>query len=355
MVHIRKGFTLIELLVVIAIIAILIALLLPAIQKVREAAMRIQCASNLKQIGIAFHSYHDTTKELPPGRISYNGGATWAVFILPYIEQSGIQIAKKIGVGPGKWDLQERYYYQDASVRKLQVPIFYCPVRRNSGSNPLSLDNANGDVPDANDIGSPWISAGGAFPGALGDYASCVSNCSVDEGTDAAKGYNGANANGALPRATNITESSTVTPDGSGGFFKLSVTNWTTQTSFKSISDGLTNTLLVGEKHVIVGQFGNQTSSNDGSIYNGDPGSLQSSRVAGCALNPATGVCEHPSSWLARDPKEGFNNQFGSWHFGVCQFVLCDGSVRALSVYIDDFQLGNLASRAGGEVVSGDF
>ena len=81
----RQGFTLIELLVVIAIIAVLIALLLPAVQAAREAARRAQCISNLKQIGIAMHNYHDTTSSLPPGTRSSVCG-TWQTFILPYLE-----------------------------------------------------------------------------------------------------------------------------------------------------------------------------------------------------------------------------------------------------------------------------
>src|SRR5437660_8173479 len=158
----RLAFTLIELLVVIAIIATLIGLLMPAVQKAREAAYRISCANNLRQINLALHHYHLNFEQLPPTRISEQG-ATWAVLLLPYIEQDNLY---------RQWDLGRSYYDQKDVARKTAVSIFFCPSRRVASTAPgLSID---GDVPS--EIGPD----GRASPGALGDYAACV-GCDVKE------------------------------------------------------------------------------------------------------------------------------------------------------------------------------
>src|SRR5262245_30209150 len=123
----RQGFTLIELLVVIAIIAILIGLLLPAVQKVREAAARLQCKSNLHNIGLALHNYHDSQGSFPPGyssRVAANGtdlgpGWGWAAFLLDEVEQGNLkrQINFTLDVG----------HPANAAARQQILKLFLCP------------------------------------------------------------------------------------------------------------------------------------------------------------------------------------------------------------------------------------
>lgn len=126
----RQAFTLIELLVVIAIIGILVALLLPAVQAAREAARRMQCSNNLKQLGVAMHSYHDSLRSFPPGFMAVNhlgqikGGWAWGVFLMPYIEQSQL----KGSLSATQYTLSQ-VVSDPVLLPLLQVklPVFRCP------------------------------------------------------------------------------------------------------------------------------------------------------------------------------------------------------------------------------------
>ncbi len=199
----RPGFTLIELLVVIAIIAVLIGLLLPAVQKVREAANRTQCRNNLKQIGLALHSYHDRMGVFPPGYTSrgpapdgtdLGPGWGWAAHLLADVEQDNLQ--RRIDFGQGVRDMAH------ASVRVQSLAIFRCPSdQRIDTFTVVCTDSRAVDV-------------------AHGNYVALFGNNEIEE--DPGK--------------------------GNGMFFRNS------RLRMVDITDGTSNTLMVGERSSNLGK-----------------------------------------------------------------------------------------------------
>lgn len=173
----RSAFTLIELLVVIAIIAILIGLLLPAVQKIREAANRMKCSNNLKQIGLGLHNYHDTMGEFPPAREEKPANIvhSWTPKILPYIEQDNLFKIYRFDVN---WDAPANAGANGAIRQK--IPIFLCPSAPQSGrhatrgcSDYAATTERNWPNPYVTAAEAPFVTAGDPqFIGVLGhtDY-----------------------------------------------------------------------------------------------------------------------------------------------------------------------------------------
>ncbi|MFO0806328.1 MAG: DUF1559 domain-containing protein [Gemmataceae bacterium] len=294
----RSAFTLIELLVVIAIIAVLIGLLLPAVQKVREAAARTKCQNNLKQLGIAVHNYHTANDTIVPAWIGTNavdpdGWATWAVLLLPYFEQDNVYRL---------WDLRYPASKQTPAAYQTQLSILHCPARP-------EFVLSQGD----------FTSAGGG----LTDYAASF-------GTAA----NFTNSNGAV-----IPVDPPQSKDSSGN---LIYTSFRGQLNLLSISDGTSSTFLFGEKHVRPNSL--RGKNEDRSVFGGQNNSVR--RMAGIAANGDV----RPLSPANNQSGALANTTFGGPHPTVCQFVFCDGSVRGLALSTDLQTLTALATRAGGEV-----
>jgi prepilin-type N-terminal cleavage/methylation domain-containing protein/prepilin-type processing-associated H-X9-DG protein len=309
----HQGFTLIELLVVISIIALLIGLLLPAVQKVRAAAARMSCGNNLKQIGLAMHDYHDANHAFPSGYAAsgaYFDGATdtspgwaWGAFLLPNTEQGNLYAQLNLGQG-----------IQSFSAIQTRVKLYICPSDLISSAS----------IPIYDSFGNSICSA------APCSYAAC---CGGDESDTAAQ-------------------------SGQGVFYRNSKTRLT------DICDGTSQTILVGDR-----ANANALGIWAGALNNGvcvrGP-SNPNSENSGASTFPAPClVLAHSHLNNPDGDTDGSLDNFSSMHPGGSNILFADGSVRFIrtiprdnfdgSYTSDSLIFQALGTRAGGEVIPTDF
>jgi prepilin-type N-terminal cleavage/methylation domain-containing protein/prepilin-type processing-associated H-X9-DG protein len=346
----RPGFTLIELLVVIAIIAILIGLLLPAVQKVREAAARSRCGNNLKQLALAVHNYHDARGEMPPDRIVPDW-PTWAVLILPFIEQDNAY---------RQWDITKRFAEQpnpSPNANSINpndpctkfVKTFYCPARREPGTYTGKDTGTSGDGVDLpKRVGVP------------GDYVS-VSGNGNNDGVLRVSKPSGVSASGAAGSGTAFFNT------GGGSSAGSRVTSFRGQMTLQTVVDGTSNTLLFGEKHIRPTSW--EGKNDDRSIYDGNTANnfrrFAGKNEPGQKLYTDNGEDPHPLvsdallDTTATTPPEHFfadaNQCMGigpTLHPSGVQCAFADGSVKMIQYSIDLLTLGRLAKPDDGKVIS---
>jgi prepilin-type N-terminal cleavage/methylation domain-containing protein len=329
----RSAFTLIELLVVIAIIAILIGLLLPAVQKVREAAARSKCSNNIKQLALACHSYADVNQGLPPAMVVLNGanwnnptvqtgntfGPSWVILILPYIEQGPLynQVSTNIT------------NYQSAgtdtgwmAIRGVTIPTMICP------SDPNNTNQYSGGL-------GGW---------ARGNYAA---NMGPLFPSYAGSGFNGASS------------SSNFSLQGQGPMWFTSRAPHRCQ-GIQQITDGSSNTIMIGELRAGtvttdprgVWALGHVGSATVGGYANGDDLTINASNsgaddVQGCQDNPQQGM----GCWASCPSQQ---QTLRSQHTAGAMAGFGDGSVRFLRNSLSTQSLYQLGSGNDGAPLQGD-
>jgi prepilin-type N-terminal cleavage/methylation domain-containing protein/prepilin-type processing-associated H-X9-DG protein len=320
----RRAFTLIELLVVIAIIAVLIGLLLPAVQKVREAANRMKCANNLKQIGLGMHNYHDTFGTLPP-QTANNANkccwGTWQMAVLPFVEQDNLW-KMYVDYGTGRSTPAGLRYDQQVNLRvtSVRLPLFTCPSDQPSVAKTVSYQ-------------------GQAYPITNQNYLVNVGNIDYAQGKD-----------GLLP------------DQPTGLRFLGAPFSRTQQFRLTDITDGTSNTLMAAE--IRQGQPGSQHGDYRGLTWWGEgsgfttyrtPNSPGPDYISEMCVDTSENRSNAPCQTVVSSTGNGNINVFAarSRHSGGVNVLLCDGSGRFINDNVSWDVWQALGTSRGGEVGGG--
>lgn len=351
----RRGFTLIELLVVIAIIAILISLLLPAVQQAREAARRTQCRNHLKQLGLALHNYHDVHNTFPAGYYSWSTsdgsgpasamidpmtwdggpGWGWGRAILPYMDQANL--ANQLSSTTNIWDAA------NADGIRTKLSTFLCPS--SSGDvEPFTVRDAAGD---------PLLIGGNEITLSRSHYV-------ANHGQESCWGECGAALTGEVFTDIYTSATATITINGDvsrvadGPFFRNS------RTRFRDITDGTSNTIFLGEHSsllsektwvgVVPGAF---THPSFSSPENGPDAAATLTLVHGGPSGGELDITGLPIIHPVNFPTFHVGQMY-SQHTGGGMICLGDGSVRFISEFVDLLLWAELSSMNEGEIV-GEF
>lgn len=346
----RPGFTLVELLVVIAIIGVLVALLLPAVQAAREAARRSSCQNNFKQLGIGLHNHHDSLKRFPPGTshdqppfgpdlAGANWGASWMVYLLPYIEQNPLYGQITLGGGTGYGSP-----VNGPKFHNINIPIYRCP----SAALP---DTVWAGFSDGSTIMMPTVVAiAGAAPGAFVVPPATIPIYTERRYTNGSYGI--------------LSRGGVLAPNSKHGF--------------QHIKDGSSNVMVLSEHadYMSTGTNGSQEAwtaagphgwtigwnKESNNFVDGQVVGDGDNRVFNCTtirynINRKKGWTAAPGDCAGQGvcDNTGQNIPLNSSHPGGVNVLMGDGSVRFIAETIPIHILAQLATRDDGLPIAGDF